>query len=193
LSGFDHLAFLFALLLPSVLLVKNEKWVPVGRFRPVVFQVLTIATTFTVAHSVTLSMAALGWVSFEAKYVEALIALSIVVVAVANVFGPTRAWILSAVFALGLLHGLGFANVLAPYGVAGNSIVVTLFGFNLGVELGQAGLIIVTMPVLYLLRNWSKYVPVVVRGGSVVLILVATYWFAERAIKAFNLAITWLS
>ena len=193
LSGFDHLAFLFVLLLPTVLLVQAKEWVPQQGFRRIFINVVKIVTTFTIAHSITLSLAALGIVSFPTNIVEALIALSIVIVALDNVFGPSRFSLLPVVFLLGLLHGLGFANVLAPYGVADSAILVTLLGFNIGVEIGQLGLIIVTLPILYLLRNWKYYVPVVVRGGSILLIAVATYWFAERGLAALKNIITWLS
>lgn len=193
LVGFDHLAFLFALLLPAVLVVREDKWEPAKEFKDVFLKVLGIVTTFTVAHSITLSLAAFGWVDLPAKYVEALIALSIAVVATGNVVGPTRSWIWPAIFCLGLLHGLGFAYVLAPYGVAENSIVFSLLGFNVGVEIGQIALIVICLPFLYFLRKWHHFVFIVVRCGSVALIGIATFWFAERGLKVLNSVFVWMA
>ncbi len=188
LIGYDHEAFLLALLLSSVLLVRNGKFVSVPRFRDALIKVLKIATLFTIAHSVTLSLAAMGWIKFPERIIESLIAFSIIVVAFNNLFAFKERWVWIAVFSLGLVHGLGFANVLAPLGVASASIVTSLLAFNVGVEVGQAVIILVCFPILYYLRNTAIYVPLILRGGSIGLLLIALLWFFERAFQ-FNLPI----
>ena len=86
------------------------------------------------------------------------------------------------VFGLGLLHGLSFTGMLLPLGVAEVTMWQSLIGFNIGVELGQLLIVAVVFPILLMLSHWSQYVNVILRGGSVALILVAAYWFGERAI-----------
>ncbi len=99
------------------------------------------------------------------------------------------------VFVFGLFHGLGFASVLEPLGVSGGSKTAALLGFNVGVELGQLAIILVVFPLLFFLRNWVGYRPLVLKGGSIALILVSSFWFVERTIdvpfvsaKTFGLA-----
>lgn len=186
LIGLDHVAFLLVLLLPSVMIAINGRWQPVDGFKPALLNVLTIVTLFTIAHSVTLTLAALDLVSFPEWIIEALIAASIVVVALNNILIVKAGvrWI--AVFGLGLLHGLGFANVLAPLGVAKLSIFTSLVGFNLGVEVGQACIVIACFPILYFLRRSVIYKPFILTGGSVILLLIALLWFFERAF-GFNI------
>jgi len=193
LFGFDHIAFLLALLLPTVLLVRNTQWMPQPSFGQVLINVVMVVGTFIIAHSMTLAIATLGWLSFRVNTVEALIALSIVVVAFNNVIGPTRFPVLIGVFFVGLLHGLGFASILAPYGVNESAYVVPLLGFNIGLELGHLAVIFAVLPVFFLVRTWSQYVFVVVRGGSVLLILVAAYWFSERGLRVLGNAIDWIT
>ncbi len=193
LIGYDHIAFLFTLLLSSVLLVSRGRFRPVPRFRDGLVNVLKIATVFTVAHSVTLSLAALGYVRFPEQIIESLIAVSVIIVALNNLFVFKRRWVWVAVFLLGLVHGLGFANVLAPLGVASSSMVWSLLAFNVGVELGQAAIIAVCFPVLFALRGTRIYVPLVLRGGSVVLLAVAALWFVERAFQVNVPVVPWLA
>jgi len=181
LIGYDHVAFLLTLLLSSVMVVMAGKFTPVPRFRDALFNVIKIATLFTIAHSITLSLAALGWVNFPERIIESLIAFSIIIVAFNNLFAFKKRWVWFAVFILGLVHGLGFANVLAPLGVASSSIVWSLLAFNIGVEIGQGAIIAACFPVLFFLRGSALYVPVILRGGSVILLLIAILWFVERA------------
>ncbi|MEM6497197.1 MAG: HupE/UreJ family protein, partial [Pseudomonadota bacterium] len=182
LIGFDHVAFLVVLLLPSVLRAEGGRWYPAESFRETLWNVFKIVTMFTIAHSVTLSLSALDVVRLPARPIEILIALSIVAAALMNIFVARSRWMLTAVFALGLLHGLGFAYVMLPLGVEGLTLVQSLFGFNIGVELGQMLIVLIVVPCLFLLRRWRFYQLIVLRGGSLLLILVAVYWFGERAL-----------
>ncbi|MDP2007918.1 MAG: HupE/UreJ family protein [Rubrivivax sp.] len=189
--GFDHILFLLALLLPAVGLwmVRGgdarapHRWHPVSRFGAAFWDVLRIVTAFTVAHSITLSLAALGLVSLPSRLVESAIAASVVLAALNNlrpVFEGRR-WIVAFVF--GLVHGFGFATVLADLGLPQGALALALLGFNVGVELGQLAIVAVFLPVAYLLRRGVFYRRVVLQGGSALIALLAAVWFVERAFE----------
>lgn len=178
--GFDHVLFLIALLLPSVMVLRAEGWMPTETFRESFVYVVKVVTLFTLAHTVTLSLAALEMIQLPVRFVEAVIALSIAAVAVNNIrpFLRSGSWLL--VFVFGLFHGLGFANVLAPLGGGGGNRVAALLGFNVGVEIGQLAIILAVFPLLYLLRNWAGYRRVVLQTASAALVAVSCFWFIER-------------
>ncbi|MCY1045061.1 HupE/UreJ family protein [Corallococcus sp. bb12-1] len=182
-AGVDHLLFLLALLLPSVLRrdPTTRRWVPVTDFGSAVKDVVKVVSAFTLAHSLTLSAASLGWVSLPSRLVESAIAASVIVAALNNVFPLMDRTRWMAAFALGLLHGFGFASVLADLELPAGSLAVTLFGFNVGVELGQLACVAVFLPVAYLLRGTPVYRRALLVGGSAVIALVACAWLAERA------------
>jgi len=184
--GLDHILFLLALVLPSVLFLENKQWKPVTSFRPAFLNILGIVTSFTVAHSITLTLAGLGVVSLPGRVVETIIAGSIIVAALHNLFPRVgvREWMIAFVF--GLFHGFGFASVMGDIGMVGEHMALSVLGFNVGVELGQLAIIAVVFPILYLIRKARWYVPVVVRIGSMVLIALASVWMVERL---FNVSI----
>jgi hypothetical protein len=177
--GIDHILFLIALIFPSVLRRRENGWEPVPGFRPAFLNMLGIVTSFTVAHSITLSMAALDVVHLPARPVEAIIALSIAAAALYNIYRPfqVREWTIA--FAFGLFHGFGFANVLSEIDLERTYLALSLLGFNLGVELGQLGIIMIAFPVLFAVRNTRFYMPAM-RYGSAMLIALALFWFVER-------------
>lgn len=180
--GFDHILFLIALLLPSVLFLRSGNWEPVGTFREAFFYVLKVVTLFTVAHTITLSLAALKIVEMPSQWVESIIAISIAVVALNNLYPFLRgkSWLI--VFFFGLFHGLGFANVLAPLGVSPQSTTSALLGFNLGVELGQIAIVLLVFPLLYLAREQAAYRTVFLKLSSFALIGISLFWFVERTV-----------
>ncbi len=179
LIGFDHILFLVTLLLTAVLLWNGQTWQPVASFKQSLWNVAGIVTVFTLAHSITLTVAALGWVSLPSKLVESVIALSILVMALHNLRPFLRhKWIV--IFVFGLFHGLGFASVMEHLTFRMVDLVTVMVLFNIGVELGQLLLVAIIFPLLFTLRNRQWYVPVVLRGGSVVIALVAIYWLIER-------------
>lgn len=187
--GFDHILFLLSLLLPAVLvptiLVNGAKrWIGVENFRAAATEVLWVVTAFTLAHSITLTLAALQILSLPSRWVESAIAASVVLAAANNLFPVVsrRRWLVA--FAFGLIHGFGFAGVLTELGLPKDALVLSLLGFNLGVEIGQLAIVAAFLPVAYLLRNTSLYRKGVFVGGSILTMLVALLWFAERA---FNL------
>jgi hypothetical protein len=171
LLGIDHLLFVLAL----VLLVRD------GR------RLIATITAFTVAHSITLGAAVLGFVHLPSAPVEALIALSIALVAAAALRGDAecrhraalRSWPLAFVF--GLLHGLGFAGALSEIGLPAGSIPLALLAFNLGVELGQLAFVAAVLPLLAMVGHlpvrWPRWAPRLVPYaiGSV-----AMFWTVER-------------
>lgn len=183
--GIDHILFLFVLTLPIVFLKVGGKLTPSERFGSSFWSLLKIVTVFTVAHSITLLLAGFEVISLPSRLVETMIALSIIVVALNNIFGRGHAASLFVVFFLGLFHGLGFASVMGdlPFWTEGSRkvLVYSVLGFNVGVELGQIAILSVAFPILYAIRKSPLYKPFILQGGSAVLALVAGYWFVERA------------
>ncbi len=180
-TGYDHVLFLLALLLPSVLRRQGKAWNPVPALRPALVDVARIVTSFTIAHSITLGLSALGLVTLPSRLVESAIAASVVLAALNNLRPVLRhdRWI--AAFALGLLHGFGFASTLTDLDLPRSSFLATLFGFNFGVEVGQLAIVAVFVPAAYLARRSVVYR----RGlvvGSLAILAVATLWLVERAL-----------
>jgi hypothetical protein len=182
--GIDHILFLLALLLPSVLYREEGRWRMVADFRAALIRVIKIVTLFTIAHSVTLSLAALGLVSIPSRIVESIIAISIAIAALDILFPifHNRIWVV--VFVFGLFHGFGFASVLGDLGVTQGHLALSLIGFNLGVELGQAAIVCALFPILFMLRSRSFYPRLVLGPAAVLLIVISMYWFVERAFNA---------
>ncbi len=181
LIGFDHILFLVSLLLPAVFVFRGRGWEPAGRFAPVFWDVLRIVTAFTLAHSITLSLAALSVISLPSRLVESTIALSVVLAALNNLWPVVagRRW--AVAFGFGLVHGFGFASVLADLGLPRDALALALVGFNLGVETGQLAIVGLFLPVAYALRRTPVYRRIIFAGGSALIALVAAVWLAERA------------
>lgn len=180
--GLDHILFLVALLLASVMNRESKPWQPVETFRSGLWNVVKIATIFTVAHSITLGLAATGVLSFPSWIVESIIAVSIIIAAFDNMVPLFGRRIAVIVFLFGLFHGLGFASVLGHLALSQKSLFKTLLGFNVGVELGQIAIICVVFPILFKLRELKAYRPLVLYGGSVVLILLGLNWVIDRSL-----------
>jgi hypothetical protein len=180
-AGFDHILFLLSLLLPAVLVRHGKAWQPVSSLRPAFFEVLKVVTAFTLAHSITLSLATLGVLTLPSRWVESAIAASVVVAALGNifVFVDGRRWAIAFVF--GLIHGFGFAAVLADLGLPREVLLIALVGFNLGVEAGQMVIVACFLPVAFVLRNTWLYRRATLVGGSLVIALTAALWLTERA------------
>ena len=183
-QGYDHILFLLALLLPSVLIRQDRRWVPAPSLKGSLKEVLKVVTAFTLAHSITLSLAALQVISLPSRLVESAIAASVVVAAANNLRGAvdSRRWVMA--FAFGLIHGFGFASVLADLGLPQGALATALVGFNLGVEVGQLAIVSVFLPLAFLLRATRFYQLGVFRLGSLLVVLIALWWLIQRA---FNL------
>lgn len=181
--GYDHILFLLSLLLPAVLLAA-----PADNLRGAFIDVLKVVTAFTLAHSLTLTLASLSLVSLPSRLVESAIAASVILAAVNNIyplFRGRRPW---AAFGFGLIHGFGFASVLIDLGLPKGALLASLFGFNLGVEIGQLCIVAVFLPLAFLLRRTWLYRGLLT-GGSALIALVALVWFIERA---FDVQAQWM-
>lgn len=179
-TGYDHILFLVALLLPAVLRREAGQWRGVSALRPAFINVLKIVTAFTVAHSLTLSLAALQVIRLPSRLTESAIAFSVLLAAANNLWPLVRerGWMVALGF--GLVHGFGFANALADLGLVHGALALILVGFNLGVEIGQLAIVAAFLPVAFALRNSWFYQKPLLRFGSALIILIAATWLAER-------------
>lgn len=181
--GVDHILFLLSLLLPSVLAwqAAQARWRAVERAREAFWDVFKVVTAFTVAHSITLSLAVLGLIELPSRLVESVIAASVVAAALNNVWPRVvgRLWMVA--FGFGLVHGFGFASVLADLGLPSDALALALVGFNVGVELGQLAIVLAFLPLAFALRRTAFYRRWVMVVGSLFIALVAGAWFVERA------------
>lgn len=168
LTGFDHLAFLLALLLAG------------NRLR----EAAMIITSFTLAHSITLALATFNVVNLPAGIVEPMIAVSIVYVGLENIFRREikKRWLLT--FAFGLIHGFGFASALRELGIGqqGNAAIIPLFSFNLGVEIGQVAIAGLVLPLIWKLRQQPRFVIRYVPACSILVAMAGGYWLIERTL-----------
>lgn len=180
-AGFDHILFLLALLMPAVLRREAGRWRAVG-LREAFGGTVKVVTAFTLAHSITLSLAALGTISLPARLVESGIAVSVAVAALNNAYPlfADRRWLVG--FGFGLLHGFGFASVLAEPGLSSGSLLLALLGFNLGVESGQLVIVGAFLPLAFLARRTWMYQRFTLVVASSAIALLATIWFLERAL-----------
>ncbi|MCI0537177.1 MAG: HupE/UreJ family protein [Verrucomicrobiales bacterium] len=178
--GLDHILFLIALLLPAVLLRRAESWRRAESFSAAFRNVLKIVTSFSLAHSLTLGLATFGVVQLPSRFVESVIAASVVLAALHNFFPIFKGKDWLAAFGFGLIHGFGFANVLADLGLADGTLLLALTGFNAGVEAGQLAIVSVFLPVAYFLRGSWLYHAVAFRLGSALIVLIASVWAFER-------------
>lgn len=178
--GYDHILFLLALLLPAVVVRREHRWEAVTAFRPAFLSVLKIVTAFTLAHSITLTLATLGVISLPSRLVESTIAASVVVAALNNLYPifRERRWMMAFLF--GLIHGFGFASVLTDLGLPKDALVLALVGFNVGVETGQMAIVAAFLPLAFFLRHTLLYRRIVLFGGSILIALLAAGWLVER-------------
>ncbi|HUR89788.1 MAG TPA: HupE/UreJ family protein [Ramlibacter sp.] len=179
--GYDHILFLLSLLLPAVLVRMAGEWQPAGSLKRSLIEVLKVVTAFTLAHSITLSLAALQVISLPSRIVESTIAASVVFAALNNLRGTIekKRWVMAFVF--GLIHGFGFASVLADLGLPQQALALALVGFNLGVEVGQMAIVVVFVPIAFALRRTNFYRKGILTFGSLIVAVIAAYWFAQRA------------
>ena len=170
-DGIDHIVFLLALMLGGGTLL----------------QLVAIATGFTLGHSITLALAALDVVRPPAWLIEPLIALTIAAAALEAFVGSIRTvrkpgnhrWKIAAAF--GLIHGFGFASALTALKLSTSGMAKALFGYNLGVELGQVAIVLLVAPAIMLLYRKPGAAKFVIQGLSAAIFIAGTYWFFERA------------
>lgn len=163
LTGYDHLLFLFSLLIA----------------RQTFKQYAAMITAFTIAHSITLTLTVLGWIDVPAQFVEPAIALSICYVAVDNMLREriNYRWLLTFLF--GLIHGMGFADILKEMDIPRNELAVNLISFNVGIEVVQVTLVAILLPLLALVHRW-KYAKRAIFAGSTAALAMGGIWLVER-------------
>lgn len=179
-GGYDHVLFLLCLLLPAVLRRSDNRWVARENLTSALVAVVWIATAFTIAHSLTLALATFGVIRIPARVIELLIALTILATALNNVWPIVTRRLAAVAFVFGLIHGFGFAEVLAPLSLPRGELGIALLGFNLGVEIGQLAIVATAFFVLSALRRWSGYARWILGFGSALIAIVAVLWFIER-------------
>lgn len=181
-TGLDHVAFVLALLLAIVIARDVAGAWQVRRLGPSLRTTAAVVSAFTVAHSLTLIIAALGYVDLPGRLVESVIAASIVFTAAADVLRPEARWRLATAFGFGLVHGLGFARMLAELLPPGD-IVVPLLCFNVGVELAQLAIVAVAVPLVWLLARAAgapRYRAIALPALAAPLVLFGAIWLVER-------------
>ena len=210
-TGIDHILFLLSLLLPAVLVMRRTdprsggwrvrgalsessgllmalapastryRWEPVSTFWPACLDVIKIVSAFSLSHSITLSLAVLGYVHLPSRLVESGIALSVMVAALNNVYPLVnkRVWLIA--FAFGFIHGLGFASALSGLQLPADAMAASLGGFSVGVEIGQEAIVLAFLPIAYLVRKTHFYQVAMLRWGSVLIVVIAAGWFVQRA------------
>jgi hypothetical protein len=181
-TGLDHIAFVLALLLAIVIARDAAGEWQVRRLAPALRTTAGVVSAFTVAHSLTLIAASLGYVELPSRLVESTIALSIVFTAVADVIRPEARWRLATAFGFGLMHGLGFARMLAELLPPGD-VVVPLLCFNVGVELAQLSIVIVAVPSAWLAARAlgaPRYRAVALPALAAPLVIFGVIWLIER-------------
>jgi len=178
--GYDHILFLLSLLLPAVLIRHEKQWVGVENLPKASLDVVKIVTAFTIAHSLTLSLVILMGLSLPATLVESIIAFSVIVAALNNLYPliSHKRWLIGFIF--GLIHGFGFANVLSDLELNSGTLFISLLGFNIGVELGQLVIVVLFLPLAYVLRNAWIYQNMLVKYGSLSIASIGFFWVIER-------------
>jgi HupE / UreJ protein len=179
-TGYDHLAFLLSLLLPCALTAGLGAWRPAEGLKVVLRDLLRIITAFTVAHSITLGLATLHVVSFRARIIEPMIAATIIIAALLNLFPRAVRLRLPLAFSFGLIHGFGFALALSELAPVRGQIVALLAGFNIGVELAQLSVVLLVAPVLVLLRQSAVYATRLMPAASVAVAAAGFIWLGAR-------------
>ena len=167
-KGWDHIVFVLGLFFFS------------SKLKPLVWQI----SAFTLAHTCTLALGSLGYIKIIPEIVEPLIALSIIFIAVENIFVKKLSkWRPLIIFIFGLLHGLGFASVLGQFGLPAGFFVPALIGFNVGVEFGQLSIVLLAfISVGYWFNKKNYYEKAIAQPISAIIGLVGTFWFIERVI-----------
>ena len=188
LTGYDHVLFLLCLLLPAVMRRTHDGWRPVERLSQAVWPVVGIVSAFTVAHSITLGLAATKTLSLPPSFIEPAIAVTIVLAALDNLRPvlPVRRVVVT--FCFGLVHGFGFASVLSELDLPPARFAWALLQFNLGLEAGQLLIVVAVTALLFGVRTLPRYPAWAIRGGSAAAIVLGMLWLVERTANVSILA-----
>jgi hypothetical protein len=185
LGGFDHLLFLITLMLPAVMQRgAGGAWTRRPDTTAALVGVAWIATAFTLAHSLTLAVATLGWLRVPASVIEPLVAATVLAAALNNLWLVVSRRLAAVAFGFGLVHGFAFAEVLAPLALPRAELAAALLAFNLGVEAGQLLVVVASFALLAGIAAWHGYPRWVLRGGSAGVAALAVVWIVERVFVA---------
>ncbi len=182
-TGPDHILFIFVLLLPAVLVFGATRWEPASSFKAALWRILKVASMFTLAHTITFTLAGLDLLPLPpSKVIEAVIALSIAAAAVHNLTPVliNKEWAIA--FGFGLFHGMGFASLVGGLETSRSVQLISLLGRNIGIEIGQVAVILVAFPALFVLRRTRAYMPLF-KLVSVGLVMVSLGWMYERVFE----------
>jgi hypothetical protein len=181
LVGYDHLLFVAVLMIVAPFRRSGGVgWLPLDRFSTVLVEILKILTAFTIAHTITLSLAVLGVIDIPSRLVDPAVAVTIMLAAIDNVrpILPNIRW--NVAFAFGLVHGLAFATALSPMRLPPLGLMLALGGFNLGVEFGQLALALLLISIVFVARRDRIYLRLLVPALSGTAFLLASFWFSQR-------------
>jgi hypothetical protein len=190
-NGTDHLLFLLVLLFPSMLVLNGSEWGGFGGIKYSIIRIITIVTSFTIGHSITLLIGAIGWLKLPQQPIEVLIALSILVSsvhAVKPIFYNKEFYIASG---FGLIHGLAFASILTNLHLGGGTMALSILGFNLGIESMQLFIVLLIVPWMIMLSSISIYKLVRFLGSSIAAVA-SMAWIVERVKNKQNIVTQFL-
>lgn len=182
-TGPDHILFVLVLLLPSVLVFAAGRWRPTRSFGASLWRVLKVVSMFTVAHSITFTLAGLDILPLPpARVLESIIAISIAAAALHNIrpLAPNKEWMIA--FAFGLFHGMGFASLVQSLDVPRSTQLLSLLARNVGIEIGQSVVVLLFFPGLYLLRRTRVFRPFFL-VMSVLFAVASVGWMIERVFE----------
>jgi len=177
--GLDHILFLMCLLLATVFGLEKLSFQRYRSLRENGWEILSVVTAFTLAHSITLAAVALNWIKVSSTWVEVAIAITVLAAALNNIF-PVIKKIILVTFGFGLLHGMGFAGVLGELGLPSDQKLLTVLAFNIGVEFGQLVIIFAVLPFMFLINKYNLKPRYCLVGGSTAIAIIAALWIAER-------------
>lgn len=178
-EGTDHLLFIIVLLLPAPLLLNNKNWGTYGGWRYSLSKLIKIITAFTIGHSITLLLGTLGWIPFRSQWIEITIAISILISAIhayKPLFFNKEIYVASG---FGLIHGLAFSTTLSVLNLEKLPLLLSIAGFNIGIELMQLGIMAIVLPFLLWLSPTPFYRPLRI-GGALIASILALAWVIER-------------
>jgi len=181
-TGYDHMLFLGGLMLPAVLRRTRQGWLPAPKLGPALLDTFRIATAFTIAHALTLSLAAMGVISLPSRLVESLVAATVVFAGINNLFPMAYRGLWQLAFFFGLIHGAAIASALLELGLPSGQRVLALLAFNLGVEAAQLTIVGVVLPISFIFRYSPLYRRAVVILGSMVITGIGLIWLIQRAL-----------
>jgi hypothetical protein len=185
-DGTDHILFLLTLLLPAMLLVENKQWGKFSSNKSSLINLLKIVTAFTIGHSLTLLLGTIQWLNFPSKPIEIFIAITILISAfhAFRPIYPKKEVLIAGSF--GLIHGLAFAKTLTNLQLSAKQLIMSIFGFNVGIELMQLFIILLVFPILLLLSKTSYY-KLIRQTGAIIMMILALVWMIERFQEKANI------